>query len=208
MSLSARNLTFGYDGSPLLRDCSITLDEGRILGLHGYSGTGKSTLARLLTGYLTPTGGQVLVDGEAVPRGAYNPAQLIQQHPERAVDPRWRLSRVVENIDRGTLEDLGIREEWLARRPLEVSGGQLQRISIARALDPRTRYLVADEITTMMDGLLQADIWAKLVAAVRERNLGMLVVSHDRDLLGHVCDEVIEFDPGLVPPLGDSVIDR
>ena len=100
------------------------------------------------------------------------------------------------NIDPDTLEQLGIRPEWLTRRALEVSGGQLQRISIARALDPRTRYLVADEITTMMDGLLQADIWAKLVAAVRERDLGMLVVSHDRDLMRHVCDEVIEFDGG------------
>lgn len=199
MSLSAQDLSFGYGWRPLIRDYSITLTEGRILGLHGYSGTGKSTLARLLTGYLTPSHGRVLVDGATVPRGTYNPAQLIQQHPERAVDPRWRLSRVVENIDQDTLDDLGIRREWLSRRALEVSGGQLQRVSIARALDPRTRYLVADEITTMMDGLLQADIWAKLVAAVRERNLGMLVVSHDRDLMAHVCDEVIEFDSGVQP---------
>lgn len=199
MSLHAENLSFSYGKEPLIRDYSITLTEGRILGLHGYSGTGKSTLARLLTGYLTPASGQVLVDGAVVPRGTYHPAQLIQQHPERAVDPRWRLSRVVENIDPGTLEHLGIQPEWLTRRALEVSGGQLQRISIARALDPRTRYLVADEITTMMDGLLQADIWAKLVAAVRERDLGMLVISHDRALLRHICDEVIEFDAGTAP---------
>ncbi|MDR7330284.1 ABC transporter ATP-binding protein [Corynebacterium guangdongense] len=196
MSLTGENLSFSYGRTPLIRDYSITLTEGRILGVHGYSGTGKSTLARLLTGYLTPSEGRVLVDGAPVVRGAFHPAQLIQQHPERAVDPRWRLSRVVENIDPDTLEQLGIRPEWLTRRALEVSGGQLQRISIARALDPRTRYLVADEITTMMDGLLQADIWAKLVAAVRERDLGMLVVSHDRDLMRHVCDEVIEFDGG------------
>lgn len=197
MSLTGENLSFSYGATPLIRDYSITLAEDRILGLHGYSGTGKSTLARLLTGYLTPTGGRVLVDGAPVAHGTFHPAQLIQQHPERAADPRWRLSRVVENIDRDTLDHLGIQPEWLTRRALEVSGGQLQRISIARALDPRTRYLVADEITTMMDGLLQADIWAKLVAAVRERNLGMLVVSHDRDLMRHVCDEVIEFDSGI-----------
>lgn len=196
MSLSARNLSFSYGTGPkLLDDVSLDIEPGTIIGLHGYSGAGKSTLARLLCGYLTPSSGEVLVDGRPIPRGSFHPAQLILQHPERAIDPRWRLSRVVENIETETLEKLGIEPEWLSRRPLEVSGGQLQRISIARALDSRTRYLVADEITTMMDALLQADIWAHLTAVARERALGVLVISHDRALLGHVCDEVVAFSP-------------
>lgn len=196
MSLSAQRLSFTYRASPpLIEDVSLSIDPGTIVGLHGYSGAGKSTLARLLSGYLTPDSGQVLIDGHPTPRRRYHPAQLIQQHPERAIDPRWRLSKVVENIEPDTLAKLGIDPEWLSRRALEVSGGQLQRISIARALDRRTRYLVADEITTMMDALLQADIWAQFVAIARERNLGVLVVSHDRNLLKHICDKVIGFPP-------------
>lgn len=201
MSLLARDISFGYQGArtstgahPILRGVNLEVPAGSIVGLHGYSGAGKSTLAKIMAGQLEPDSGEVTVDGEPLRHGTYLPVQLIQQHPERAIDARWRLNKVVSGIPGETLERMGVEAEWLTRYPLEVSGGQLQRINISRALDPRTQFVVADEITTMMDALLQADIWAGLIEEVQRRQLGLLVISHDHDLLRHVCDRVVALD--------------
>ncbi|WP_257160056.1 ATP-binding cassette domain-containing protein [Corynebacterium cystitidis] len=206
MSLHAHDISFAYPGAgaagaagatgagPILCGIDLEVPPGVVVGLHGYSGAGKSTLAKILAGQLLPDAGQVTVDGQPLHHGTYLPVQLIQQHPERAIDARWRLNKVVRGISAETLERMGVEPDWLERYPLEVSGGQLQRINISRALDPRTKYVVADEITTMMDALLQADIWAGLIDEVQRRQLGLLVISHDHDLLRHVCDRVVALD--------------
>lgn len=195
--LRAREINFSYSGNPhnqVLRGLNLEVPAGAIIGLHGYSGSGKSTLAKILAGQLQPDSGEVTIDGQPLRLGSYLPVQLVQQHPERAIDARWRLQRVVRGIPVDTLQRMGVEQEWLERYPLEVSGGQLQRINISRALDARTQFIIADEITTMMDALLQADIWAGLIDEVQRRTLGMLVISHDHDLLRHVCDRVVALD--------------
>lgn len=194
MSLLASNISFGYSDVPILNNATLEVPAGEVVGLHGYSGAGKSTLARIMAGQLQPDSGEVTVNGEPLRQGEYLPVQLIQQHPERAIDARWRLDKVVRGIPSDTLDRMGVEQDWLRRYPLEVSGGQLQRINIARSLDPRTQFVVADEITTMMDALLQADIWAGLIDEVQHRSLGLLVISHDHDLLRHVCDRVVALD--------------
>ena len=123
--------------------------------------------------------------------------QLIYQHPEYAVNPKWKMHQVVTeawDIDLETLDAFGIKEEWLTRWPSELSGGELQRFCIARALGEKTKFLIADEMTTMLDAVTQAYIWNIVVAQVRKRGIGMIVVTHNHALAERVCDRILDFE--------------
>lgn len=200
MELQADNVSFNYkeNGPMVLRDISFKVREGERVGLRGKSGIGKTTLCRLLAGYEKPHGGHVLLDGKPVSswRG-YNPVQMVWQHPEQAVNPRRRMYTVLEEGDRISpeiIEGLGIEEAWKQRFPAELSGGELQRFCIARALGEGTRILLADEISTMLDLITQSQIWNFLLQEAQRRNLGMVVVSHSDDLLERVCTRIVEIN--------------
>ena len=132
MQLKGEGLGFRYSsGSPwILRGVDFAMEEGERVALVGPSGYGKSTLARLLSGYRRPTAGEVLLDGEPLPTRGYCPVQLISQHPELAVNPRWKMARTLcEAWDppQELLNGMGIEDSWLTRYPSELSGGELQR---------------------------------------------------------------------------------
>lgn len=196
--LSGTGLSFRYDTrSPwIFRDLEISVEPGEIVGLRGPSGHGKTTLARVLAGYEPPQEGVVLVDGERVSDlKGYCPVQLVFQHPEKAVNPRWTMRKVLEESGRTRaelVERLSIEPEWLTRFPNEISGGELQRFCVARALTDETRYLIADEMTTMLDALTQAQIWNVVVEWARARRAGVLVVSHEDALLKLLCDRITD----------------
>ena len=198
MILEAKNIEFGYDPKyKILDKISMSFGTNEIVGLIGPSGCGKSTFSKILAGYIKPQGGEVLFDGKRLPKSGYCPIQLIYQHPEKAVNPKWKMKQVLAegwDIDRKTLADLGIKEEWLTRWPNELSGGELQRFCIARALGPNTKYIIADEMTTMLDAITQASIWQVIVKICRERNIGLLAVTHNHSLAERICDRIINFD--------------
>ena len=125
---------------------------------------------------------------------------MIWQHPETAVDPLLRLGDTLREagpIDSALLTQLHIQEAWLERYPAELSGGELQRFCLARALQPSTQYLLCDEISAMLDLVTQAQIWQFLLKTAEERRLGLLVVSHSEALLERVCTCVIGLPEGM-----------
>ena len=194
--LEARGVGFSYKkGSPVLEDIDFSMSEGEVVGLYGPSGRGKSTLAYLLSGRQKPTSGTVLWDGAPLPTRGYHPVQLVYQHPERAVNPRWQLGKTLAESwePPEELQDaLGIEEAWKKRWPNELSGGELQRFCIARALNPQTRILICDEITTMLDVVTQAQVWRAIVAHAREHGMGVLAITHNLHLADRICDRIVE----------------
>ena len=197
MQLSAENISFRYTdkSSWILKDVNLKIETGERVGIVGPSGYGKSTLAKILAGYNRADSRQVLLDGKPLQAKGFCPVQMIYQHPELAVNPRWKMEKTLNecwNPDEKILERFGIEKDWLTRWPRELSGGELQRFCIVRLLSPETKFLICDEITTMLDVISQAQIWNVLLQMAEERNYGMLIVTHNMDLAKRVCSRIVD----------------
>ena len=196
MKLKAENISFKYPSAKeyLLKDINLELDNTKIMGLIGDSGSGKSTLCKILSGYVQKYEGNVLFDGKELPKKGFKPVQLIYQHPEKVMNPKWKMDRVLSeswDVDDKTLSEFGIQKTWLTRFPQELSGGELQRFSVVRSLNPNTKFLIADEMTTMLDAITQVQILDSVLKIVKQRKMGFLLVSHDMDLVDTICDDKI-----------------
>ena len=204
MSLEGKALSFGYrrKDRAVLDRVNLTLKPGERLGLTAPSGRGKTTLCKLLAGYEKPKEGEVLLDGRPLAHGrGYCPVQMIWQHPETVVDPLMKLGDTLAEgwpVEQRVLDGLHIEPGWLERYPTELSGGELQRFCIARALGPATRFLLCDEISTMLDLITQAQIWNFLLEEAARRELGLLIVSHTPAQLERLCTRTQPLDPSPV----------
>lgn len=198
MILEAKNLSFRYEesGRKILDQFSLQVDSSERVGILAPSGFGKTTLCKILAGYEEPETGTVLMDGKSLySYKGYCPVQMIWQHPEQAMNPRLRMRNVFEEgdqVETELIKKLGIEPDWMNRFPTELSGGELQRFCIARALGKRTRFLLADEISTMLDLITQSQIWHFLMEETQRRGIGMIVVSHSPELVEKVCTRVVE----------------
>ena len=200
---------------------SVDLRPGQRLAVVGRSGSGKSTLARVLALLEQPDAGRVTLDGEHVtrfgvrtPRAQRRAVQLIWQSPRQASDDRLRIHELIlepliasgigatraerEAVAAHWIERTGIVPELLDRYPHEVSDGQLQRACLARALVLQPRYLICDEITSMLDVSTQAALLDVIAQEQRERDLGVLLITHDRVLANHWCDTHLHIDDGTI----------
>ncbi|MDQ6726882.1 MAG: ABC transporter ATP-binding protein [Actinomycetota bacterium] len=219
----------GRHGVPALGGVSISLREGESVGIVGPSGSGKSTLARILAGHLALDSGQVVLEGEPLPtswRGAdrlrRRRIQLIMQDPADALSPRLSVGELVgEPLDVvGTgdaerraavgeaLESVGLPPSgaFLDAHTHQLSGGQLQRIALARALVAQPKVLVADEPTAMLDASEQARLLVVLRERQVEMGLGLVLVSHDLASVRKVTDRIVVLDGGRVVEEGPSAI--
>lgn len=201
MPLEARNVYFRYDKKQpwILENRSLTVNKGERIALFAPSGYGKTTLAMLLSGYLKPAKGQILLEDKPLPKKGICPVQLIYQHPEKAINPRWRLKRVLEEsgeLREDMLDAFGIERAWLERFPRELSGGELQRFCVARALTCGADYLICDEISTMLDVITQAQIWNVVLEEAKKRNMGILAVTHNRYLAERIATKIVDLSDG------------
>ncbi len=213
-----------------LDDVSFTLSSGQTIGLVGQSGSGKSTIAKILTGLEVQTRGEVLLDGAPVPtRGtglrryrqqlrmvfqdpfaSLNPYHTIRHHIERPL----RLDNVVpkDQIDAEVRRLLGrvrlVANDVIDRRPHELSGGQRQRVAIARARASRPSLLIADEPVSMLDVSSRLGVLNLLADLQKEEGLGVLYITHDLATARHFSDEIMVLNQGRVVEHGpaDDVI--
>ena len=196
MQLRAEKINFKYkEDKYILKDIDFTIKSGEVVGLVAPSGFGKTTLAKILAEYENPERGTVTIDGEKITNKGYNKVQLIFQHPEKSVNPRWKMDKILKEAylpSKELLDDMGIKKEWLNRWPSELSGGELQRFCVVRALSPETKFLIADEMTTMLDAITQAQIWNVVLNHVKKYNIGLVVISHEKSLIDRICDRIVD----------------
>jgi oligopeptide/dipeptide ABC transporter ATP-binding protein len=194
-----------------VNDVSLQVNHHEILGVVGESGCGKSTLGRLVLRLIEPTGGQVFFRGEEITalsrrrlsavRGSM---QMVFQNPFASFNPKIRISGALMEVCRyygmsreagqrriaALFTDIGLSEDLLLRWPQELSGGQLQRLAIARALLSDPALIVADEPVSSLDVSVQAQLLNLLSQLRKARTLGMLFISHDMTVVEYLCDRV------------------
>lgn len=195
--LQVNNLCIEQGGRRLWDGFSLSLNRGERLGISAPSGFGKTTLGRVLAQWQNVSEGTILFDGQPLPQQGYCPIQLVPQHPEKSFNPYRSVGASLYDAWRPEpdwLARFSIKPEWLERRPNELSGGELARIALLRALDPRTQVLIADEVTAQLDANLQKDIWRCLIQQSQERPLAMIIFSHNKALLNKVCSHVCSIE--------------
>jgi peptide/nickel transport system ATP-binding protein len=214
LSLHDIHKSYATLGGPTVIANGVDLDltVGKVFGLIGPSGSGKSTLGRLVLGLEAPDKGRVLFDGQDVSsftrrqwRSFRKNVQLVPQHPDAAFNPRRTLGVSLMEVFRfhkvcrkdqeneymdATLEHVRIHPQLLSRYPSQLSGGELQRLAIARAILSKPRYLVLDEVTSMLDVSVQATIIRTLQSLKNYHKVGYLFITHNTELAMVFCDRV------------------
>jgi peptide/nickel transport system ATP-binding protein len=233
IDLSAVTVRFRTKTGPLdaVRDASFQVHTGEAFGLVGESGSGKSTLLRALTGLVPVAGGRIAISGRTVSaagaqakRGARDRAlrremQMVFQDPYGSLHPRFTVDQTlreplaINGLDRederiaAALREVGLGPAFRFRYPHQLSGGQRQRVAIARALIVEPRVLLLDEPTSALDVSVQAEILNLLRRLARERNLTMILVSHNLAVVGFLCARVAVMRNGeIVESLGIDAV--
>ncbi|MDO9731841.1 ATP-binding cassette domain-containing protein [Glaesserella parasuis] len=199
--VSVKNLTVARGTRTLFKQLSFDLHQGEILGIVGHSGIGKSTLADVLCGLLKPQSGEVI--WHSYSHKKHQVLKLYQDPPE-AFAPNVSLQQLLDDViehhhlDRSQipalLAQLALSPDILQRNADNVSGGELQRVAILRALLLEPVLLFADEVTSRLDPITQQETIKLLIEQCRARNCGLIIVSHDPFLIERSCDKVIDLE--------------
>lgn len=223
--VSIKNVTAAYDETPVLRDVSFDIHQGRTVAVVGESGSGKSTTARCITGLLAPLSGSIEFDGAELPpsyqqrdANQLKNIQMIYQMADTALNPRKRIGEIIGrpveffmglkgDDKRRRVEQLLEQiemdpAEYIDRLPSELSGGQKQRIGIARALAAEPKFIICDEVTSALDQLVAEGILRLLTKLQDEMNLSYMLITHDLSTVKAIADEVVVMKDGAIVEVG------
>lgn len=214
MRIEVEDISFSYKNrnviNSVLDKVSLSIGAGETVGLLGKSGCGKSTLGQVICGLRRPSSGRVLYNGDPLRypyRGTIRrEIQVLFQHPESAFNPKLQLIDSISEIYRlynipyslenvcQMLEPFGIYEEHLKRYPLQLSGGELQRLALARILLADPKVIILDEPTSMLDSISQAQIIRMLMELQKERDISYLFITHDEMLCKIASDRIFSIE--------------
>ena len=215
--LEIKNCCKSFENQTVLQDVSLTIPDGSIIGMFGASGIGKSTLAKILCGVTKPDKGEAFLDGQLLVSEKSNydrrrglSIQLVYQQPYATLDPSQKIGaglrelisyhrltknrQETEKLIADILAQMQLPSKILAHLPRQISGGEAQRVALARCLLLRPKLLILDEATSMLDVSTQANLLALVKAQMLPRGGSVLFISHDRALTDFYCDTVYEFD--------------
>lgn len=228
-------LRLGRARTPVLAVDDVTLEipPGRTLAVVGESGSGKSTLARCVAGLILPDAGNIRLEGAVLPsdvrrrsRPQQQAVQFVFQNPDAALNPHWTVEQIIARPLQlygerrsgvelrtqviGLLEAVKLGERYLARYPHQISGGEKQRVSIARAFACAPRLVICDEPTSALDVSVQAAILNELLALQERHGTSYLFISHDLGVVRHMADRIAIMQKGKIVEVGepDQVFDH
>lgn len=206
-----------------LKGINLTVAKGEIVGILGDSGSGKSTLAKIILRLIPPSSGKVLYDGRDIFGFSRRETllwrkkvQIVLQNPFRSLPPRRRVADILKEVvdyhhlkSRGQEKDyiaellrlVGLPADAGAKFPFQFSGGERQRVAIARSLAVSPEFLILDEPTSNLDLSIQAQVINVLTELRQRLNLTYLFISHDRNLAAYFCDRLLELKSGSLYPL-------
>ncbi|GAA3545107.1 ABC transporter ATP-binding protein [Nonomuraea rosea] len=214
--IEVRGLVAGHRRAGVLREVSLSAAAGECVAVVGRSGSGKTTLARCVAGLHRPGSGTITMNGEPLPRrlpARARDVQYVFQDARASFDPYRPVSAQVARTAvrlrgaspaqaaaaaRAMLDRVGLDERTTARRPAALSGGELQRAALARALLAEPKVLICDEITSGLDALMQAAILDLLDGLCRDLGLTLLLISHDPDVVARLADRVVTLENGRI----------
>ncbi len=214
--ISIQNVDKAFGDKQVLRNFSLEVPHGRICGIYGKSGIGKSTLAKVLCGIYPTRSGEVFLDGKLLVSADWEYSrklgiqiQMVYQQPYATLDPRQKIGKGFKELIRyhhfsvrgeemalteEYLTKVGLEPEILAHLPYQISGGEAQRVAIARCLMFQPRLLILDEATSMLDVSTQANVLGMIRRLMKEFGGSILLISHDTALVNSFCDQVYIFD--------------
>jgi peptide/nickel transport system ATP-binding protein len=223
--LNIRNVDASYSGVvKVLDNVTVRLPRGRTVAVVGESGSGKSTLARAITGLLPPSKGDISFNGKTLPRAlkdrdkdTLRRIQMIYQSADTSLNPRQTIRDIIGRPlefyhgikgaarDRRVaelLDAIELNESYIDRLPTEVSGGQKQRLSIARALAAEPDIIICDEVTSALDQIVQEEILTLLMKLQKDTNVSYLFITHDIATVRAISDEIVVMHQGKVVQQG------
>ena len=214
--IALQNIDKSFNGEHILQNVSLEIPDNQICGVFGKSGIGKSTLAKILCGVCPPDAGRILLDNRCLvsndrpyDRRLGISIQMVYQQPYATLDPRQKIGSGFRELIRyhrfapkgkeqalteEILAKVGLEPQILAHLPHQISGGEAQRVAIARCLLFQPRLLILDEATSMLDVSTQANVLGVVRRLMHANGGSILLISHDEGLVNSICDQIYVFD--------------